>query len=159
MVIQEIPQQDLSNALPPGFGSISPAPEAIAPAFEFASAFSRNSGFAPTSILIEVFGSLADPAVADSIAAGILLGLAGIETREPDQSEAILEGIRTTKSILLNGWIEIPFIAAEHLILTPSALMPSHSDGIRLTAYHCMHAFITRQFYASAAGPLSFTEC
>jgi hypothetical protein len=59
----------------------------------------------------------------------------------------------------LNGAIEVPFIPAEHLILSSFALLPSHPDGIRLTAYHCVHPFVTRQFYASGADTVRFTEC
>jgi hypothetical protein len=150
MVIQEIPQQEASNPQSQGLGLRSPALEASAPAHQFASAFSKT-GFVPTSILIELFGSLASDEVLD----GILLSLCGFETAPPD---TILQHIRTTKSLKLNGSIEIPFVPAEHLILSASALLPAHPDGIRLTAYHCVHPFVTRQFYASGADPIRFTE-
>jgi hypothetical protein len=159
MVIQEIPQQETSNPQSPYLGLAPFALEAIAPAYQFASAFSSTSGFAPTSILIEIFGSLASPDASTSILDGILLGLTGFETSQAHQSDAILENIRTTKSLKLNGSIEIPFVAAEHLLLSTSALLPTHPDGIRLTAYHCVHPFVTRQFFASGAGAIRFTEC
>jgi hypothetical protein len=159
MVIQEIPQQETSNSQPPSSGHIPCAPAAIAPAFQFASAFSGTNGFSPTSILIELFGWLASPDASAPALDGILLGLAGFETEQPNQSDAVLQHIRTAKSLQLNGAIEVPFIPAEHLNLSSFALLPSHPDGIRLTAYHCVHPFVTRQFYASGADTVRFTEC
>jgi hypothetical protein len=159
MVIQEVPLQSASGAESTPLACSPFAPEALAPALHFASAFSNSSaGFSPTSILIEIFGSLASPGAAGSIADGLLLGLTGVEHLTPEQALASLETIRTTKSLQLNGSLELPFIAAEHLILTPTPLAPNQPDGIRLTAYHCVHPFETRQ-YAATINPLRFTEC
>ena len=162
MLIQE-PQQAISSTQLPGATSVPSSFEALLPALQFASTFSKTSGrFAPTSILIEIFGTLAAPALAGPITDGILLGLAGHRTTDRDQANGLLKTIRSTKSLRLNGSIEsieVPFIAAEHLILSSNALLPNHPDGIRLTAYHCMHPFLTRQFYASSTSPLTFTEC
>jgi L-serine dehydratase len=159
MLIQE-PQQAISSPQLPGATSVPSSVEALPPALQFASAFSKtSSGFSPTSILIEIFGVLAAPATSGPITDGLLLGLAGHRTTDHDQASGLLNTIRSSKSLPLNGSIEVPFIAAEHLILSPTPLLPNHSDGIRLTAYHCMHPFITRQFYASSTGPLTFTEC
>jgi hypothetical protein len=124
MVIQELsvpavhepamPPNEVAQAQPPSLGS-----HPVAPALHFATAFSRTpAGFAPTSILIEIFGSLAHPGTPGSIAAGLLLGLTGIE---------------------------------------PRPLTPAQPDGIRLTAYHCVHPLETRQ-YTATTNPLSFTE-
>nr|WP_255550935.1 serine dehydratase beta chain [Granulicella sp. dw_53] len=127
----------------------------------FASAFSgAPAGFSPTSVLIEIFGGIADPAHADRIAAGVLLGLAGQHpSLTAEHALALLDTIRVTKSFQLNGAIEVPFSPEEHLIVTPTALQPSQPDGIRLTAYHCVHPFVTRQYHATGRDPLSFTEC
>jgi hypothetical protein len=165
MVIQELPvpavhepatpPKEVAQVQPPALGAHPFAFEALAPALHFASAFSSTpAGFSPTSLLIEIFGSLAAPGVAGSIAAGLLLGLSGIEPGllTPEQALSALETIRTTKSLQLNGSLEVPFLDAEHLILTPT-----QPDGIRLTAYHCVHPFETRQYIATT-NPLSFTE-
>ena len=116
-------------------------------------ASSLPGSFAPTSILIEIFGALALSGDTGPIASGLILGLAGYrpEHLAPNQSMALLETIRATKKLRLNGVISLPFIAAEHLILYPAGLHLNHSDGVRLTAYHCIHPLITQQFYAVAS--------
>lgn len=164
MVIQEIPTIRTNETL----GSCPFAPEAIAPGREFASAFSLSSpGFTPTSILIELFGALGHPAAAESITNGILLGLAGADPYHPAPVET-LQTIRSTKSLRLNNSIEVPYVPSEHLILHPDGLTAAHSEGVRLTAYHCVHPFVTRQFYATTSpqpsaqasgNTLSFIEC
>jgi hypothetical protein len=174
MVIQQLAPQSAIDAPQVTLGSLPFAPEAIAPAHLFASAFSNSpNGFAPTSILIELFGALAHPAAAGQITSGILLGLAGFaptQSSQPIPAEAsiLLHSIGATKSLRLNNSIEVPYIASEHLILHPTGLTRAHSEGIRLTAYHCVHPFVTRQFYASTSpkppshaggNTLSFTEC
>jgi len=172
MVIQESPLQDITAtqpAQPTPSGSSAPSPEtitlaAIAPAHNFASTLPAN--FTPTSILIEIFGSLALPGIADSMAAGLLLGLAGIQPEfftpgriAPENIPTFLQAIHTASALHLNGSIEVPYIAVEHLVLHPTGLLPSHPDGVRLTAYHCVHPFVTRQYIASTGTPLGFTEC
>jgi Serine dehydratase beta chain len=174
MVIQELTPQsafDKTAASEPGLGSLAFAPEAIAPAHLFASAFTGSpAGFAPSSILIELFGALAHPAAASQITSGVLLGLAGFGPGLPLQAEAaaLLKSIDTHKSLFLNKSIEVPYIASEHLMLHSASLTPTHPEGIRLTAYHCVHPFVTRQFYASTSpnpsshtsgNTLTFTEC
>ncbi|MCU1322534.1 MAG: L-serine ammonia-lyase [Acidobacteriaceae bacterium] len=164
MVIQEIP----TIRIPETLGSCPFAPEAVAPGREFASAFSLSTpGFTPTSVLIELFGALAHPAAAESITNGILLGLAGTDPRHFAPGETI-QAIRATRSIQLNNSIEVPYVPSEHLILHPAGLTAAHSEGIRLTAYHCVHPFVTRQFYATTSpkpsaqtsgNTLSFFEC
>ncbi len=75
MVLQEVPLQ--VNAATVEVSSAF-VPEAALPAFDFASAFSGSSaGFAPTSILIELFGAFAFPGTSDPIASALLLGLSG----------------------------------------------------------------------------------
>lgn len=161
MVIQAVPQKDarLTQSTPPG--SLPYKPDALAPAQQFASAFSgTTAGFSPTSILIELFGAIAAPTQADRITAGLLLGLAGQHRNlTAEHALALLDTIRVTKTFQLNGAIEVPFSRDEHLIVTTTALQPSHPDGIRLTAYHCVHPFVTRQYYATDTNPLRFTEC
>src|SRR5882762_5281324 len=115
MVIQELTPQIASPTPQPTPGSLPFAPEAIAPARLFASAFSNSpAGFAPTSILIELFGALAHPAAAGQITAGILLGLAGFEPVQPGQpipsaALALLKSISVTKSLQLNNSTEVPY--------------------------------------------------
>lgn len=153
MVIQEAPLQSAPNT---ELACRTFAPEALAPAAHFVSGFTASTaGFSPTSILIEIFGALAESADNEAITSGILLGLSGIgsDFLTPQQADTLLQTIRTTKSLHLNDALEVPFIPSEHLVLTPS-----RPDGIRLTAYHCVHPFETRQ-YTATLSPLTFTEC
>jgi L-serine dehydratase len=87
-------------------------------AYQFASGFSSSSGFAPTSILVELFGSLALTGIGHRTHAGIMLGLSGWrpEQVDPDQIDNLIQDIRTKKSLNLNGSIPVPFVEAEHLI-------------------------------------------
>ena len=53
-----------------------------------------------------------------------------------------------------------PYTAEASPVFIPEAgFTPTHPDGVRLTAYHCVHPFVTRQFYATSENPLAFTEC
>ncbi len=163
MVIQELQLQDAIQTSP-YTAQVSSVfiPEAILPARHFASAFSNSgAGFAPTSILIELFGALALSGTAEPIAAALLLGLSGLELDQftPATAPTLLNKIIFTKTLRLSGAISVPFLSSEHLVLNQAGLTATHPDGVRLTAYHCVHPLVTRQFYATAESPLAFTEC
>ena len=158
MVIQDLQAANQTTIeLAPDF-----APESILPAFQFSSAFS--TGFAPTAVVIDLYGSLAIPAKAAAIVSGLLLGLSGCHPTRISHHTlfALLNDLHTGKPLHLNGSIPIPFRPAEHIILHNSGLTPSHPDGIRLTAYHHLHPLVTREYYATPNNgqpQISFTEC
>jgi hypothetical protein len=169
MLIQEV---SLQSAIPPSqlsFDVCAFLSDAIIPGWFFSSTFS-SSGFTPTSILIELFGALAHPSISEQISSGVLLGLAGVDPTEgaSTDADAILRSIPINKSLRLNHSVAVPFIPSEHLILHNGNLTSAHPEGVRLTAYHCVHPFMTQQFYASIVSSLPhdiggsrlhFTEC
>ncbi|MDE3105195.1 MAG: L-serine ammonia-lyase [Acidobacteriota bacterium] len=115
-----------------------------------------SEGFTPTSVLVELFGSLALTGQGHRTDAGILLGLAGWrpDQIDPDAIDGLLQQIRTSHQLLLAGSIAIPFQESEHLIFHRSAFLPRHPNGMRFTAYHCMHPLVTRQYYSVGGGAI-----
>lgn len=125
-------------------------------AFLFASSFSANIGFTPTSILVELFGSLALTGVGHRTDVGIMLGLSGWRPDhiDPDQIASIIQTIRTTKTIQLAGSIPVSFVESEHLIFHRKQFLPTRPNGMRFTAYHCMHPLVSKQYYSIGGGAL-----
>ncbi|HEV2272722.1 MAG TPA: L-serine ammonia-lyase [Acidobacteriaceae bacterium] len=123
---------------------------------EFASGFSATSGFRPTSILVELYGSLALTGMGHRTDIAILLGLSGWrpEEIEPDRIPELVHEIRTNKAILLNASLPVHFVEQEHLIFRRGEFLPAHPNGMRFTAYHCMHPLVTDQYYSIGGGAI-----
>ncbi len=164
MVISVSPVQDITSLKPfsvtdvfsVGVGpSSSHTVGPMRAAYQFASGFSSSStGFAPTSILVELFGSLALTGIGHRTDVGIMLGLSAWrpDQVDPDQIDDLIREIRTSKILHLNGSLPIPFVEAEHLIFHRNEFLPGHPNGMRFTAYHCMHPLVTRQYYSIGGG-------
>ncbi len=126
-------------------------------AFQFASSFSATSGFRPTSIAVELFGSLALTGIGHRTDVAILLGLAGWrpEQVDPAQIPGLIDKIRTDKTLFLNGTVPVRFLETEHLIFHRDQFLPAHPNGMRFTAYHSVHPLITDQYYSIGGGAIA----
>ena len=126
-------------------------------AHRFASSFSAAGGFKPTSIVVELYGSLALTGIGHRTDIAILLGLSGYRPEQIDPAiiPGLIEEIRTNRTILLNGAVPLQFIEAEHLILHRDKFLAAHPNGMRFTAYHRIHPMVADQYYSIGGGAIA----
>ncbi|MCF8466019.1 MAG: L-serine ammonia-lyase [Sneathiella sp.] len=88
-------------------------------------------------MLIELYGSLALTGHGHASDIAILLGLSGARPSEidPEEVKPLVDKIRSSGKIHLNGQHEIPFHENQSLLFLKDQLLPEHSNGMRFRAY------------------------
>ena len=122
----------------------------------FASSFTATSGFKPTSVVVELYGSLALTGIGHRTDMAILLGLSGWRPEQVDPMliPELIEEIRKNKTLLLNGSVPVRFLESEHLIFHRDEFLPAHPNGMRFTAYHHIHPLVMDQYYSIGGGAI-----
>ena len=121
-------------------------------AFRFAEHFEQSLDQV-TSVTIELYGSLALTGVGHRTDIAVLLGLSGWqpETVDPDQISSLIQEIRGTTSLRLNGRKSIPFIESENLIFRFGEFLPGHSNAMRFTA-RVGSSVVSETYYSIGGG-------
>jgi len=112
-------------------------------------------GTRPTSIRIELFGSLALTGKGHATDRAILLGLAGEqpETVDPAAITALIDRIRTERRIeTISG--AVPFDEASDLIFRQGEFLEGHSNAIRLRAKLADGAVVEREYHSIGGGAI-----
>jgi L-serine dehydratase len=106
------------------------------------------------SITIELFGSLAFTGKGHGTDSAILLGLEGQlpDTVDPEIIKPRAGEIITQQQIKLNNTRPIPFDYQQHFLFNYKDLLPSHTNGMRFTAYNQQHQAVATQIYYSIGG-------
>lgn len=106
------------------------------------------------SITIELFGSLAFTGKGHGTDTAILLGLEGElpETVIPETIKPRAGSIISHQQIKLNHTHSIPFDYQQQFLFNYKDLLPTHTNGMRFTAYHQQHEVLATQIYYSIGG-------
>ena len=107
-----------------------------------------------TRVLSEMFGSLGATGKGHGTDSAVLLGLSGHEpdTVDVDQVPAILEGIRGSSSMLLQGAHRIALDEEADLMLRGLQTLAFHSNGMRFTAFDASGSTLLEKTYYSVGG-------
>jgi len=111
-------------------------------------------------IKIELFGSLAFTGKGHGTDSAILSGLEGEkpDTVCPDKIKSGFKEIIDNKSINLYHKVKIPFDISKDFIFNYKDLLPSHTNGMRFTAFNVDGKKIASEIYYSIGGGFIITE-
>jgi L-serine dehydratase len=118
-----------------------------------------------TSVIVELYGSLALTGVGHGTDRAILLGLLGEapDTVDPVTVETKIAAIRTSGSLSLNGTKTIPFTEAANLLFHRNQMYPdpaviSHPNGMRFNAFDEAGALLADEVFYSIGGGFIVSE-
>ncbi len=105
-------------------------------------------------ITAEVYGSLALTGMGHGTNKAVLLGLSGKEpaTVDPDEGEALVEAIRSEKTLSLLGERPIAFDPDKDLVFNKRSRLPFHSNGMKFTAHDQDGDLVREGVYYSIGG-------
>ncbi|CAN0484602.1 unnamed protein product, partial [Discosporangium mesarthrocarpum] len=105
-------------------------------------------------LLVELYGSLALTGAGHATDIAILLGLSGERPSsvDPENVQPLIDKIRTSGEISLNGHRVIPFFEDQSLLFLKDQLLPEHSNGMRFYAYDAKGAQLFCRDYFSVGG-------
>ena len=111
------------------------------------------------SVAVDLYGSLALTGPGHGTDRAILLGLSGEapDTVDPAQVDGLMENVRTSHTLRLDGRHPIPFHHADHLLfhrnqMYPDAGVTTHPNGMRFTARDADGYVIATDVYYSVGG-------
>jgi L-serine dehydratase len=101
-----------------------------------------------------LYGSLAATGVGHGTVSAVILGLAGAEpqTVDPDAIPALLADIESTGRLRLLGAGEVPFDAADDVVLHPEESLPGHPNGMLFEAFAGDGSLLAAHRYYSVGG-------
>ena len=118
-----------------------------------------------TSIIVDLYGSLALTGIGHGTDRAILLGLLGEapDTIDPAQVEEKLDAIRASGPLNLLGRKTIPFVESQHLLFHRDQMYPtpgivSHPNGMRFTAFDSNNVVLTEEIFYSIGGGFIVSE-
>ena len=115
---------------------------------------------APSRVMVELFGSLAFTGRGHGSDIAVLLGLEGCQpdTIDPDSMKPRMQAILTDKSLLLGGMQAIPFDATTDLLFNFKETLPSHTNGMRFSAFDSEGIPLLSEIYYSIGGGFILTQ-
>jgi len=110
----------------------------------------------PARILVELFGSLALTGKGHSTDVAVILGLMGWlpRTVDPESANSLVDEVRKTKTLPLNGGALIDFDEARDLIFRMGDFHPGHPNAVSFTAFTSEAAAISRTFFSIGGGAI-----
>ena len=118
-----------------------------------------------TSVIVDLYGSLALTGIGHGTDRAILLGLLGEapDTIDPAQIEAKLDAIRTSGTLNLLGRKTISFLESQHLLFHRDQMYPtpgiiSHPNGMRFTAFDETDTILSEEIFYSIGGGFIVSE-
>jgi len=110
----------------------------------------------PARILVELFGSLALTGKGHSTDVAVILGLMGWlpRTVDPESANSLVDEVRKTKALPLNGGALIDFDEARDLIFRMGDFHPGHPNAVSFTAFTSEAAAISRTFFSIGGGAI-----
>jgi L-serine dehydratase len=107
-----------------------------------------------SSIMVDLYGSLALTGKGHATDTAVLLGLLGQkpDTVDPDAVPALLEGLRASGSLRLWDGLEVPFRRETDIVFHRQQVLPRHANGMAFTATGPGEATVRRVFYSIGGG-------
>ena len=107
-----------------------------------------------TKIEVHLYGSLALTGIGHGTDLAVLAGLVGEQPDQIDPSKipTLIETIKQTKKLMLNGIHEIPFDSAQDLVFHHDKTLPQHPNGMVLQAFFDDGDTLYRNTYFSIGG-------
>ena len=120
----------------------------------------RESPFEPTSLRIQLHGSLAFTGVGHATDRAILLGLAGFQpaTFNSDEGEKTLGLIKLNKIVHPDGLPQMKIDPASDILFDYGPALPGHANGLILIATDQQGDVLVQQTYYSIGGGFVITE-
>lgn len=119
-------------------------------------------GFQPTSLRVQLFGSLAATGIGHGTNRAVVLGLAGAK---PDhvsskEIEEVLPALADRPVLTLLGGSEVPFSPSTDIVFEPRTRLPYHANALRITAWGSKDGLQGRQelaltYYSMGGGFIS----
>jgi len=110
----------------------------------------------PARILVELFGSLALTGKGHNTDVAVILGLMGWMPRtvDPESANSLVDEVRKTKALPLNGTALIDFDEARDLIFRMGDFHSGHPNAVSFTAFTNEAATISRTFFSIGGGAI-----
>lgn len=114
----------------------------------------------PQRIQVELFGSLAFTGRGHGTDVAVLLGLEGHQpdTIDPDCMKPRMQAILTEKSLRLGGTSVTTFNPETDLLFNFKETLPSHTNGMRFSAFDQRGALTLSEIYYSVGGGFILTQ-
>lgn len=111
-------------------------------------------------MLVELYGSLALTGKGHGTDRAILSGLEGNDPKfvDPEILVPRADAIKSSKTLNLNGSLQIPFDYTTDLLFHYKELLPCHTNGMRFTAYDDKNNLLASEVYYSIGGGFIVTE-
>jgi len=120
----------------------------------------RPAGVEVRRLSVSLHGSLAFTGVGHATDRAVILGLQGFTpiTVDPDQADAVLEGIRTAKRLSPPGHLGYDFDPVSDLIFDRKNPLPGHANGMSFNALDSDGRLLLRRIYYSVGGGFVLSE-
>lgn len=114
----------------------------------------------PARVRATLYGSLAFTGKGHATDRAVMLGLLGQrpETLDPDAVESMLEGLRATKTLHLEGLPELAFDPEADLVFDYGPPLPLHANGMLLEAFDKLGNRRLKSVYYSIGGGFVMSE-
>lgn len=109
-----------------------------------------------SSVVVELYGSLALTGKGHRTDIAILLGLSGWlpESVDPEAIPIIVGLIRSRSEVMLGGRHAIGFAEAKHLIFCKGEFLPGHSNGMKFVAHSDTGILLGQTYYSVGGGAI-----
>ncbi|MGI9401651.1 MAG: serine dehydratase beta chain, partial [Rhizobiaceae bacterium] len=114
----------------------------------------RPADATPDHLTVSLHGSLAYTGIGHASDRAIILGLAGElpDRVDPDQMDAIVENVKSTRRINPAGHDGYRFNPETDLLLDRKTPLPGHANGMQFCAYDNMQRLLLKRHYFSIGG-------
>lgn len=109
-----------------------------------------------SSVVVELYGSLALTGKGHRTDIAILLGLSGWlpESVDPEAIPIIVGLIRSRSEVMLGGRHAIGFAEAKHLFFCKGEFLPGHSNGLKFVAHSDTGILLGQTYYSVGGGAI-----
>ena len=114
----------------------------------------RPSDTPVAKLHVSLHGSLAYTGVGHATDRAVILGLAGYlpDTIDPDQMDAIIDTVKTSKTVQPEGHPSYRFDPANNLVLDKRLALTGHANGMMFQAFDAGERLLLKRIYYSIGG-------
>ena len=135
-------------------------------ALRFARGLDASGALADTaSVRADLYGSLALTGIGHGTDRAVLLGLMAEapDSVDPAGIDAKLATVRSSRTLPLAGWRDLPFVEDAHLLfhrdqMYPDPAVASHPNGMRFSAFDASGRLLREEVYYSIGGGFILSE-